>query len=194
MTFRRTNTRKRDPITSPDASPEETAVHMACAPFDKATRDMDRKWGIDRLPGLVSVETAAKWGSALGKLNAAIEARDPAEVAARVGVCLRGLSAMDAEAEANGAQKANPEIWEYDLNGFKFAILRDGMEWQALKAARPDLLFFTLHEIAVALKAYKFDGVVAEIKRAFDGAQITAVRPEMKPACANSDLDDCIPF
>lgn len=21
-----------------------------------------------------------------------------------------------------------------------------------------------------------------------------AVRPEMKPACANSDLDDCIPF
>ena len=183
----RHHTSKRDPITAPDSSPEETAVHMTLGPFDRAIRDMDRKWGIDRLHEMVCPETAQKWGYAMGKLNESIEARQPVEVAQWVGVCLRGLAAMDNEAETNGAPKADPEIWEYDLDGFKFAIIRDDREWPALKAARPDLLFFTMREVAVAMKAYKFDGVVTEIKKHFPGAQVSEIR---KPQLPKSFFDN----
>ena len=42
----------------------------ALAPFDRRFREMDKKWGCDKLPELVSAETAAKWGSTMEKLNA----------------------------------------------------------------------------------------------------------------------------
>ena len=92
--------RKEDPLFWSGITAEELACDKAAAPFDEAIRQMDAKWGIGRLVANVSPETAAKWGSALAKLNAAIAARDVDETVARVGVLLRGLTAMDAEAEA----------------------------------------------------------------------------------------------
>ena len=60
-----------DRLTSPSAaSPNEVACDLALGSLDRMAREMDRKWGVDRLPDLVSPEMAAKYGSAMGKLNA----------------------------------------------------------------------------------------------------------------------------
>ena len=63
---------KGDRLMHSGAKPEEVACDFALGPFDTAARDTERKWGINRLEGLVSPETAAKYGSAIGKLNAAL--------------------------------------------------------------------------------------------------------------------------
>lgn len=169
---------KFDKFTAPDASPEETACHYALAPFDEEVRRMERIWGVDRLPGLVSPEMAARWGTAMAQLNAAIEARDVADVTARVGVCLRGLAAMHAEAEAAGKPKSDPAIIELsDGDTFKFAILPDGRDWPALKAARPDLLFFTGQEVIAAMKAWHSAIPALEhIRKSFPDAQISKIK------------------
>ena len=184
--------KKADTILHPGASAHDIACDYACGPFDRAARAADLKWGIDRLPDLVSVEMSQKYGKAIAALNAAIDANDPEAVAQNANNCIKGLAALDAAAEASGAPKADPTIWEYEIDGMKFAIIHDERAWPALKAARPDLLFFTMREVANALKAYGLTGeTVAAIKSHFPGAQVSAIRPKSK---LEEELNDIIPF
>lgn len=179
--------RRRDPLVHPGATSEEMAIGNALAPFDRAVRETGRTWGIDRLPEIVSPESAAKWGSAVGKLNAAIDSGDVQEVTARVGVCLRGLAALDAEARAAGHQPISPEAWEIDVDGVTCAILRDDAAWPAFAAERPGVRIYSLQEVSNALAHY--GGMVAAVKEAFPGARVTAVRSPLAQA-----LDDDIPY
>jgi hypothetical protein len=150
---------------------------------------MDQKWGVDRLPDLVSVETAAKWGVAMANLNAAIASQDPAMVAARVQACLRGFSAMDAEATAAGHKPITPDAWEVHVSGKLCAILRDDAAWPAYAALRPDVRVYSLQAVVAALAAY--DNGIAPVAAAFPGAKVSAIRPRTE---LERDLNDEIPF
>lgn len=169
-------TRKGDRLTGLNDRKNEIACDHALAPFDRAARDMDQKWGIDRLPELVSPTMAAKYGEAIGYLNECIAKEDAALIADAATNCIRGMAAMDAEAIANGHQPATGEHWEYELRDedevFRFAIMKDDREWPALKAARPDLLIFTMHEAAVALRGLSRKVALESVKQHFPGAQV----------------------
>ena len=183
--------KRHDRILAGMAHPDEIRCDMMTGPLDEATRRMDRKWGVDRLPDLVSVSTAEKWGAALAKLNAAIQSGDTDATKARVEVCLRGLSAMDAEATAAGRQPANPQIWEYEYEGLRFGLVQDIDQWPAAQASRPDLQIVGLREAAIALHAMRNSlPVIAEVRKNFPGAEITKIT-----RTANADLGgDEIPF
>ncbi len=92
MAQRPTRQKKDDRILHRGATANEIRADLSLAPFDKAVREMDKRWGVDRLPELVSVESAAKWGKAVAGLNGAIDAQDPDKVKFWVEVCLRGLT------------------------------------------------------------------------------------------------------
>ena len=175
--------KKHDRLTYGGAPVAEIQCDMATAPFDKAMRDMEAKWGVDRLPELVSTDTAEKWGMCMGRLNEAIAKPDPTETKQWVEVCLRGLAKMDAEAAATHAP-SSPDVWEYEYQGHKFGIIADGREWPAAQAERPDLTIYSMQEVAVALQAHNQS--VVEVKAAFPGAEITAIRKKV--------TDDPIPF
>ena len=181
--------RRRDPLVHPGATSDEMALGNALAPFDRAVRETEIKWGIDRLPEIVSPESAAKWGSAVGKLNAAIDSGDVQEVTARVGVCLRGLAALDAEARAAGHKPIIPEAWEIDVDGVTCAILKDDAAWPRYAEMRPGVRVYSLREVANALAAY--GQTVAAVKDAFPGARVTAVRERTQ---LEKELGDELPF
>jgi hypothetical protein len=187
MAQRPTRQKKDDRILHKGATANEIKADLSLAPFDKAVREMDKCWGVDRLPELVSVESAAKWGRAMAGLNGAIDAQDPDKVKFWVEICLRGLTAMDAEAVALGRQVSDPDIWEYELDGTVFGIIADNREWPAAYAKRPGIAIFSMREVAVALQAHK-NGLVSAVKLAFPGAEIKAIR--RKP----EDLEDEIDF
>ena len=67
------------------------AIHHALLPLDRAASKMELKWGCERLPSLVSPATAALFGSAKAKLDAAIQANDPQEVESFQGVRIYSL-------------------------------------------------------------------------------------------------------
>ena len=171
---RRTN--KGDRLTGLRDRKNEIACDHAVAPFDRAARDHDQRWGIDRLPELVSPALAAKYGEALAHLNECIAAEDPARVADAASNCIRGMAAMDAEAIASGHAPSTGEHWEYELRDesevFRFAIIKNEREWPALKAARPDLLIFTMHEAAVALRGLSKKVAIEAVKNHFPGAKV----------------------
>lgn len=182
-----------DRLIHSGAQQNEIRCDYAVAPLDRLATDMDRRWGIDQLPGLVSVETAEKYGSAMAKLNAALDAGDPEEVKARAAVCMRGLTAMDAEAVAAGQQPVSPDYWEAEIDGFKFAVMREGRNWMVHQEARPDLRFFSLREVGVALSALRIDNpIFAEVKKHFPQAEIKSIAERAAPR--SKSLEDQIPW
>lgn len=179
---------KHDRLMHSGASPQEIACDKALGPFDTTARAMEVKWGINRLEGLVPPELAARYGSALGKMNAAVMASDPDDTAARVGVCVRGLQAMDAAATAAGHQPIPPAAQEIEVDGKLCAVLWDADQWPAYAALRPGVRVYTPQEVANALAAY--GQTVAAVKDTFPGAKIA----ERKRTVLETELDDLIPF
>ena len=182
--------RMADRLINPGATDDQIKCDYALAPFDRAARKMENLWGVDRLPELVSTETAAKYGSAMAKLNVAINADDPEMVAARAAVCIKGLAAMDAEARSLGHKPAPAEVWLYELDGHRFGIIRETGDWTTLQESHPGLTLYSLREVALALQSYKSAlPKIEAIKAAFPGAEITAVRSKLA-----EELEDDLPF
>jgi len=181
--------KKADRILHQHASADQIKCDYAIAPVDRKALEMDRKWGIDMLPELVSVETAQKFGSAMAKMNAAIEENDPEECAKRAAVVLRGLDAMDAEAERMGAVRASEDVWEVEVDGVAYGIMQDGRSWREIKDRRPKLELVTLREVALAYKFWR-DSKAGEfeqaVKDAFKGAEVVDIR--------SKTFDDPIPW
>lgn len=181
--------RKGDRITYSGASGAEIQCDFAIAPMDRLALDMDRKWGIDRLPELVTPALAAKYGAAIAHLNASIAAADPTATAAAAENCVKGLRAMDAEAARLGHQPITPVVWEHERDdGTRFGVIRETGDWPAAQAAFPGLTLYTLREVANAMAAYSQS--VAKVKDAFPGAEIVAIRTR---SIIEEYLDDEIP-
>jgi hypothetical protein len=186
MAQRPTRKKKEDRILSKGATAAEIRADLSLAPFDHAAREMDKRWGVDRLPELVSPESAAKWGKAMAGLNGAIDAQDADKVKFWVEICLRGMAAMDAEAVALGRPVSDPMIWEHEYEGTVYGIIEDGREWPAAYAKRPGIAIHTMREVAVALHEHR-NGLVNAAKLAFPGAEVKAVR--RKPSDLEDDFD-----
>ena len=190
MTAQRQHVKKFDRLITPAATPAEMACDYACAPYDRTALDMDRKWGVNRLAGLVPHEMAAKFGLALGALNECLNNHDHAGATANAANCVKGLHAMDAAATAAGFQPANPELWQIEIDGRVMVFVRDADMWPAAQAAVPGATIYTLQEAAHALAQCSLP-MVSAIKDAFPGAQISAVRKRTE---LEESLNDFIPF
>ena len=189
----KTTRRRPDQITSPKeyGDPIADGIHHAIKPVDEIATRMELKWGCDRLPGLVSPETAAKFGSAKAKLDAAILDNDPQAVAKKAQVMVKGYKALDKEA-SNDHEPFKPRIWHYTTQaGFKFAIAKGNAD--AIKAIRSDqrmegVAVYSLDEIGRLLESDSM-ALVNAIKEQFPDSNVTAIRP-----AKNDSLDDPLPF
>ena len=181
--------KKSDWILHGNQAKDAIMCDYAVAPVDRLVTEMDRKWGTDRLPELVDVKMAQKYGSAVAKMNAAVEAGDVEECRKRCEVVVRGLQAMDAEAERVGAQKACTDVWEVEIDGELFGIMRDGRGWRAIKEQRPELELLTLREVALAYKYFRehwMGELEKAAKQSFPGAEMIDIKGKV--------FDDPIPF
>lgn len=184
--------KKFDRLMHPNASAQELRCDYAVAPFDRVALDMERLWGIDRLPELVSPELAERYGRALAHLNDSMNAADPIATAAAAENCIKGLRALDAEARRLGHQPVTPEVWFVEYDGHRFGLIRDVSEWPPVAAAHPGVTLYTLREAAIALLAHKSAlPTIDAVKAAFPGAEISAVRQRTE---TEEYLDDELPF
>ena len=167
------------------------AIHHALLPLDRTASEMELKWGCDGLPSLVSPATAALFGSAKAKLDAAIQANDPQEVVRRAAVLVRGWAKMDAEAAEMGHKALSPDLWCHTTaGGMEVAVARSQAE--AGKAARMEsfqnVRIYSLDEIGRILDHDSLK-LVNAAKGVFPGAKIKEIRKTGSPK-----LDDPIPF
>lgn len=185
--------RKSDRLLAPGATRQQIECDFAIAGFDEAARMMERKWGIDRLPAIVSAETAAKYGRAIGMLNEAIEAENVAEVIRIAAACQRALAVLDAEATEAGHQPVAAKFVQCEYDGAIFTIVQDIADLETYQKSENEIVF-TAREFAVAMKALKLDGgLVAAVKEQFPQAQLADIHSRL-PEDFWQNGGDPIPF
>lgn len=171
------------------------AIHYSLMPLDKIAVDMELKWGCDRLPQLVSTETALKFGSAKAKLYEATQANDPQAVAKRADVLIKGWKVLNDEAEANGHKPLSPKIWPHKTDkGFQFAVAQGNPD--AIKALKEDealkgVIVYSLEELGRMLESERS---LNALKLQLPGQPIKNVSVMTPKRRAMYLLDDEIPF
>ena len=162
------------------------SIYHALQPLDQMVHQMEVRWGANRLPGLVSVETAAKFGAAKAKLDQAIDANDVEAVKKRIAVMLRAWKALSDEAASLGYKGLDPEVWEVCTeDGQRYAFCRSNAEaWKTSKQMEGTRVFSIKEAARLIDVRYK---MVGEVKDVFPDSKVVK-------ADKQEPLDDCIPF
>ena len=162
------------------------AISEALKPLDKVARDLETKWGCGRLPRLVTPELAARFGSAVDRLNAAILAEDAEAVAHRASVLIRGWQALDEAATQAGAPVMPEAVWSVKARGATYTIVRDHADVDKVaRVSDSPGTVLTVAELLTVWDDFQARRFVSEVKEAFPGATVKR---------AGESLNDEIPF
>jgi hypothetical protein len=162
---------------------------------DAIAMAMERKWGVGRLRLLVSPELREKFDRQRYLLNQAIWHGDLEAVRVQSARMASAWQALDKAAETARALKLDPNVWEVRLeDGSVAAIVRSPEEAMWVIHSGRKLAIYTTEEIGRLLSHYP---QIAQVKSAFPGATVEAVRRPSDPLDRFVDtaggLDDPIP-
>lgn len=162
-------------------------VQEALEPLDRVAVEMEGKWGVGRLPRLVTPDMAAKFASARQKLDEAIRDNDLEAVVAKASVMIRGWQALD-QAATEAGHKTYPEaVWSKQHRGTKYTIVLDRADVSKVaKDSKHPATVVTLDELLVVWDDFQGRRVIEETKTLFPGA--TVERAGIK------EMDDDIPW
>lgn len=140
--------------------------HLAC--------EMERKWGIDRLRLLVSADLRERFDRQRLKFNTAVTGGELADVERESGRMAKAWAALDRAAEAAGALKLAPGVWECPLSdGRVLALVNSFEEVRAVTHDGRYVEAVTLTEVA---KLYEGFPEIVKAKQVWPGAKIEAVQ------------------
>lgn len=139
---------------------------------DTAARAAEQRWGVGRLPMLVSPETLLKFKAANDLLTATISSGNDAEMV-RVGPMMaRAWARMELEATERGHLPLSPSVWEASMaDGRVLAIVRTQAEAHSVAADRRGVVCYTVDELARLMPQFE---MLNAIKTEFPGAAVIA--------------------
>tara|TARA_R110000751_G_scaffold307812_1_gene431853 strand:- start:34424 stop:35083 length:660 start_codon:yes stop_codon:yes gene_type:complete len=202
--------RSQDRVLVPDGheTRHQITIDMMLAPLDRLQDQLDRKWGINRLPAILPADPpphvpaaqheayrsiGRRYGEAVEALNVAIAENDADGVQAGVERVSKALRVMDRQCDAAGVEPPSPLVWEIDLDGRRIAIVHETADWERVKRERPAAEIYSLRDAAVALTRMSLGtALLGEVKRQFPGAELGPLRP--KREAGSGAMEDPIPF
>ena len=158
---------------------------------DEVARTMEAKWGVDRLRCLVGDDLRARFDSQRLKFNQAIRTGDLSELETEALRMRRAWQALDAAADAAGAERLSPDAWEVALpSGGVAVIVKDRDGYRSSMVAGRSVQVFELQEIATLIEGFPD---IVRAKDVFPGATVTYAGPRRDPI-QDMELNDAIPF
>lgn len=161
---------------------------------DFIATEMERKWGIGRLRLLVNDDLRSRFDAQAEKFNAAIQSGQTDLMSVQAEGMKRAWQALDKAATASGQKPLSAEIWEVKLPSSEKIVVVVRTTSEAHMVATPDRETWTLSEIAHLIE--HAGSIIADIKRTFPGAEITAIHGKANPPDKPFDWSkgDDIPF
>ncbi|MDQ6434566.1 hypothetical protein RB623_10960 [Mesorhizobium sp. LHD-90] len=142
--------------------------------LDALARAMERKWGIGRLPLLVSEQLAEKFFRQFRKTNEALKSPDPRPAIEQIGRMITAWSVLDAEADRLGAPELRPCVIEAQMSdGTVIAIVRDKDEAGVVHHDGRAVQVYAASEIARLVEAWP---EIVKVKETWPGATVQPAR------------------
>lgn len=152
--------------------------------LDTVSRSMEMKWGVDRLPRLVSEILRIKFDQQRNLLDEAIKSNDAARISKQSEGMRRAWVALDQAAIADGHRPLPEAVWtSKHKSGDIVTVYRD--DAQIVDIAAAGGVSFTLEELVKLIPAE-----VLVAKREFHGIKVADVRDKG----GDDELNDEIPF
>lgn len=163
-------------------------IQDALEPLDRIAVQMEGKWGVGRLPRLVTPDMAAKFASARSKLDEAIRANDLDAVVAKAAVVIRGWQALDKAATEAGHKTYPDSVWSARRRGTVYTICLDRADVNKIAHDAQDKAnVVTIDELLLVWEEFQANRVIKETKSLFPGATVERVG-------GIKEMDDDIPF
>ena len=145
--------------------------------LDQVQIEYESRWGVAKLPTLVSPELQEKWKRQLEKLFKAKEENRLTDVIGLVEGCIRAFDIMEKEALARGNKMHDAEMWDvkHPESGQVYRIVKNN--YDAGISLKDGARVYTLVEIArilesqfnlIAVKDVFPDATVLKIEDTFD--------------------------
>ena len=164
---------------------------------DLVARDMEARWGADRLRLMVDPELRAKFDSQRHKLDRAIWYGSLDDVRTEARRMIKAWKALDAKATEMGRERLKPTVWEIPLpNGTVAALVRYNEDVKDVSADSRWVQIYTMDEIGRLIAGFP---EIVRAKEIWKGAEITAVRTNIfnntnALGLSMDDLDQPMPF
>ena len=164
-------------------------IQAALTELDVCVSGYEERWGVDRLPELVSAETQEKYWRQADKLDSAIDASDVDLVLKYAAGMMRAYTAMQNEARNRGHDELQGTWYECETPDGRVLIVAPSFE-ESHKAARerPGCIVYAMQEVAAIVCRDEAGRFVNAVKEVFPVATVENVRQ------VKDDLNDEIPF
>lgn len=141
---------------------------------DELASNMERKWGVDRLPRLVPEDYAERFYRQAKKFDAALAVGSPADVEYEAERMRNAWIALDAVATEAKAEPISVDVWEVPVgDGRVVALVRSREEQFVLAREGRYMEIYSAQEIANLIKALPD---ISKFKQAFPGSEVVDVR------------------
>jgi len=202
MAYQRKSKRARKPdniVVKKHFAPTDRAykkVQEWLIQYDLVMSEAELRWGVDRLPYLVSAELRDRFHEQMDKMNAAIDKVDPIAVEEEVQTTIRGIKALEKAAVLAGASELTGEHWEAPMkDGKVLAIAKTDAEVSRVQKDNRDVIVYSVAEIGRIIGAWRENEeakTLDAIKGMFDGAVVDSVTKQK--TLTEVHLDDELPF
>lgn len=178
-------------LTGLAASINERRMQSALMDHDRQMHEIEKVWGVDRLPYLVDEALRLKFWRAQEQLNAAIRSNDADAVSDRAANVVRGLEMLVKAAQEAGERGLEHEVWECSFPSGKgvLRLVRAFPEHAARLEHRDGVMTWTLEEVARVIEGLQ---LVNSVKDEMPGAYIKAVTGKIDTT--KGEPNDDIPF
>ena len=164
-------------------------INDALIKHDAAVSEFERRWGVGRLPLVVSTDLRARYDAQCDRLDAAIEACDPDMVERMVGVSIRAYAALEQAARDAGVAELRGDYYEAAMpDGSALCVTRDIYEQVRVARERRDAIVWSVEEVARVVGSYEAAKAINRAKAAVPGATVERVTDR------SEITDDDIPF
>lgn len=178
-------------LTGLAASINERRMQSALMDHDRRVDEVEKLWGVDRLPYLVDDALRLRFWRAQEQLNAAIRSNDADAVSDRAANAVRGLEMLVKSAEEAGERVLEPDVWECSFPSGRgvLRLVRAFPEHAARLEHRDGVVTWTLDEVARVIEGLQ---LVNRVKDQVPNAYIEAVTGKIDTS--RGEPNDDIPF
>jgi hypothetical protein len=161
---------------------------------DEQARQLNKRWGHNRLPHLVPLEWTErfrsqkrKWEMACFEFSGSPNPDDLAIIRKHGEAMIRAFSKLEDLAVENGYLPTPPAHWEFELkDGTPVILVRDRADMSMIEPDGRSVQIWSLEEVATIIEKFP---MIALAKDAFPGAQVVQMKTGAKVIDA---LDDAL--